>query len=130
MASKERTTTILVFSFNSLEKAWAEAKLYSEREHVTAYIVKRPELFRLFNVKRNGEDLSLMRWTVDTQKDYEFISEIFKKLFNSNNIFYTEDILRVLNENPELLEINSGIQRNEGYQKSIRENGFFSSVRS
>ena len=113
-----------VFLFHSLEKAWEEAKLYSEREHVTAYIVKHPELFRLFNVKRNGEDLSWMRWTVDTQRDYDFIGKIFEKLYNSNNIFHTEDILRVLNENPELLDINSGIQRNEGYQKSIRENGF------
>ncbi len=39
-----------VFSFAALERAWKEARLPSDREHVTAYIVKHPEVFKLFNV--------------------------------------------------------------------------------
>lgn len=108
-----------IFSFYVLKKAWNEAKLPSEREHVTSYIVKHPELFKIVNVKRDGKDLSWMRWTIDTQKDYEFVSEIFKRLYVHNQIFNMEDILRLLNREPALLDINKGISRNEGYQISL-----------
>ena len=108
-----------VFSFQSLEKAWHEARLPSEREHVTAYILKHPELFRQFNVKREGEDLSWMRWTVDTRDDYDFVCKIFELLYHPNEIFHMEDVLALLKENPQLLKINSGILRNEGYKISL-----------
>jgi spore coat polysaccharide biosynthesis protein SpsF (cytidylyltransferase family) len=108
-----------VFSFEVLERAWNEASLPSEREHVTAYIVKHPELFKHFNVRNEGEDLSWMRWTVDTARDYEFVSGIMKKLGKPDDIFHMEDVLRVLKANPELLEINKGINRNEGYAVSL-----------
>lgn len=108
-----------VFSFAALEKAWKEATLLSEREHVTVYIAKHPELFRQFNVRKDGEDLSSMRWTVDTATDYEFMSYIIEKIGRPDEIFYMEDVLKVLKENPELLEINKGINRNEGYIASL-----------
>lgn len=110
-----------VFSFEVLAQAWRDAKLPSEREHVTAYIVKHPELFKLYNVKKDGEDLSWLRWTVDTQRDYEFVSRIFEKIGKTDDIFYMEDVLKVLEENSELTEINAGIPRNEGYRISLRK---------
>ena len=66
-----------IFSFKTLQKAWNEASLPSEREHVTAFIYKHPELFKLFNVEKDGEDISWMRWTVDTEQDLRFIKKIF-----------------------------------------------------
>jgi len=108
-----------IFSFEALEKTWKEAKLPSEREHVTPYIYRHPELFRLFNVKKNGEDLSRMRWTVDTEKDFKFVSMIFSKLYSPKEIFYMEDVVKLLKDNPELLAINRGIPTNEGYRLSL-----------
>ena len=64
-----------IFSFSALEKAWNEAKLPSERENVTAYIVKHPEIFKLYNVEKSGEDLSWMRRQI-----IERCTEIIKKL--------------------------------------------------
>lgn len=112
-----------VFSFSALERAWREAELHSEREHVTSYIYKHPDLFRLCNVKKDGEDLSWMRFTVDTPRDYEFVSEVFEKLGCVHGIFHMDDILKLLKENPELLDINKGISRNEGYQISLLKDG-------
>jgi spore coat polysaccharide biosynthesis protein SpsF (cytidylyltransferase family) len=108
-----------VFSFRTLEKTWHEARLPSEREHVTPYIVKHPELFRHFNVKKEGEDLSWLRLTVDTRDDYDFVCKIFELLYHPNEIFHMEDVLALLKENPQLLKINSGILRNEGYKISL-----------
>ncbi len=39
-----------VFSFLVLEKAWQEAKLKSEKEHVVPYIVNHPEIFKIGNL--------------------------------------------------------------------------------
>lgn len=110
-----------VFSFKSLKKAWYEAKLLSEREHVTAYIIKHPNKFRLFNVKKEGENLSWMRWTVDTQRDLEFIRAVFLTMKCRNGIFYSEDVIDALKNKPDLMKINAGISRNEGYLKSLQK---------
>lgn len=109
-----------VFSFASLKKAWDEAKLASEREHVTPYIWKNPSIFRIGNIE-NDEDISYMRWSVDEQCDLEFLREIYNRLYAKDTLFYMEDVLDLLMKNPELMNINKGIVRNEGYLKSIKE---------
>jgi spore coat polysaccharide biosynthesis protein SpsF (cytidylyltransferase family) len=110
-----------VLSFDVLEKAWRNASLISEREHVTPYIRKHSDLFRINNVA-NEEDLSTYRWTLDQAEDFEFIQKIYKK-FEELNIdeFCIKDIIGLLEKNPELTSINSAIQRNEGYTKSVNE---------
>jgi spore coat polysaccharide biosynthesis protein SpsF len=107
-----------VFRFETLERAWKEARLKSEREHVTVYILKHPELFRLGSVKQE-EDLSSLRWTVDTPRDLEFVRTIYN--YFKNVEFGMYEILQMIKENPECAKINYGQQRNEGYQKSLQE---------
>ena len=106
-------------TFLALERAYTEAKLASEREHVTPFIWKNPSIFRCCNVVYK-EDLSDMRWTLDTEDDYEFAVSVYR-YFKGQEIFYMDDILKVLKEHPELSMINQGHVKNEGYIKSIRE---------
>lgn len=112
-----------VFSFAALEKTWHEARLRSEREHVTAYIHKHPDLFIIGNLTCK-ENLSAQRWTVDEDRDLKFVREVYKRLFVRGRIFYMEDILKLLREHSELSGINKGIERNEGYSKSLREDRY------
>ncbi|MDD5006649.1 MAG: glycosyltransferase family protein [Candidatus Omnitrophica bacterium] len=42
------------------------------------------------------QNLSSLRWTLDTADDFEFIKNIYEKLYKSGQIFYMEDILRCL----------------------------------
>ena len=109
-----------VFSFKALEKAWNQAELLSEREHVTPYITKHPEIFKIKNIE-NSVDLSDLRWCVDQQEDLDFVKEVFKSLYNKDYVFHMEEILELLDKNPDLKKINTGIQRNEGYIKSLKE---------
>ena len=109
-----------VFSFEALKRAHAGATLLSEREHVTPYIWKNPEEFPVAKID-NDEDLSAMRWTVDDPADLVFVTKIFEALYTDGKVFYMDDILEFLKKNPELLKINSGTVRNEGYAKSLRE---------
>lgn len=109
-----------VFSFSILEKAWKEARLASEREHVTPYIWKNPDIFRIDTVE-NEDDLSYMRLVVDDEKDFLMVSEIICNLYKKDEIFHLQEILDFLNRRPELLELNKYTVRNEGYIKSTKE---------
>jgi spore coat polysaccharide biosynthesis protein SpsF (cytidylyltransferase family) len=109
-----------VFSFSALEKAWKEARLKSEREHVTSYMRKHADAFKIINVECE-KDLSGQRWTLDEKKDYELIEHIYKSLYVKNPAFGMEEILGFLAEHPELEAVNRHISRNEGYQKSLKE---------
>lgn len=109
-----------VFRFSALEAAWREARLGSEREHVTPFIYKHPERFRLAQYK-NPVDLSALRWTVDEAADFELVRTIYETLYPGKPNFGTDDILRLLEARPELRTINTQHQRNEGYAKSLRQ---------
>lgn len=102
-----------------LEQAWREARLPSEREHVTAFVYNRPDRFRLGEV-RNDADLSALRWTVDEPSDFVFVSQVYEHLYRTNPAFGMRDILALLERQPSLARINTGITRNEGYLKSLR----------
>lgn len=108
-----------VMTFSSLQRAWQEAKMRSEREHVTPYIYKHPELFTLLNVT-NSEDLSSFRLTLDQEEDYKLIEWIYLNLYKENNLFLMDEILDLLKRHPEKSGINLAIKRNEGLFKSVK----------
>jgi len=108
-----------VMRLECMEAAWREAILPSEREHVTPFIYNHPERFRLGDF-RHETDLSGLRWTVDELRDFEFVSRIYETLYDGNAAFTTADILQLLRDQPQLKLINSGRERNEGYQASLQ----------
>mgnify|MGYP004001692335 CR=1 FL=1 len=112
-----------IFSFIALKQAADKAELKSEREHVTSYIKNNPLKFKLYNYK-NGQNYSNFRWTVDEEKDLEFVRRIYFEM-SPKKIFSMKDILKIVFENPEIQKINSGIMRNEGYMKSLKNDGDF-----
>jgi len=97
-----------VFTFGALEKAWNDTKTAFEREHVTTYFVNHPEIFTQKCVKLN-ENLSHLRWTVDKKQDFEFVKLLYKKL--NKHPFLLKDILKIIQNDPEILEINKKVAR-------------------
>ncbi|MFZ2491222.1 MAG: glycosyltransferase family protein [Thermoanaerobaculia bacterium] len=108
-----------VFSFQALERAWRDAALTSEREHVTPFLWKNTDLFRIDNVT-GARDLSHHRWTVDDAGDLAFVRAVFASMAGRED-FGMAEVLEVLDRHPELRELNSGKLRNEGYAKSLSE---------
>ena len=112
-----------IIKFSALEKAWLEANHSFEREHVTQYIVRHPELFNLQNFESPIGYFGDHRWTVDEPEDFEVVKRIYEH-FNNLQLgmaFGYTDVLRYLNEHPEIRDINKQYTRNEGLAKSIRE---------
>ncbi len=117
-----------VMRFCALEQAWLEAKLPSEREHVTAFIHRRPQRFRLGSLEQEI-DMSALRWTVDKSADFKFVTEIYEALYPDNPAFTTADILALLQARPELVALNATIGRNEGLKKSQAADAAFLAAR-
>jgi len=105
-----------VFSFKALEEAWNEAKKDYEREHVTPYIIDHPDKFKLLNAA-NDIDLSHLRWTLDTKEDFEFIKAVYKRIYPKKQLFLMDDVLELMDKEPELIDINRYIEQKVLYQK-------------
>lgn len=103
-----------LFSFEALERAWKEGKLASEREHVTAYMIKHPDRFRLGLVEAPA-DYSEMKWSVDTEEDLVFVRSVYAKL-GGKGIFSMKDVIPVA---AGLQNRVNGAIVNEGYYRSL-----------
>ena len=106
-----------VFSFEALEKSWNEARLPSEREHVTPYMIKSKTLFKHSNYS-HSENLSHIRCTVDTDFDFRLIEQIISKI-NLRPI-YLSHILELYGKEQSIFEINSHV-KHDGYERSLKE---------
>lgn len=110
-----------VFKFSALKKAWENASLLSEREHVTPYIRnnsgnKGADLFSIISYPCD-QDFSKIRMTVDEPKDFDLITLLINKIgVEKTWLEYTNYII----EN-NLITMNGQIIRNEGFLKSLKE---------
>jgi len=96
-----------VVSFTALQRAWQEAREKHEREHVLPYLYESPGRFKTLTVDHET-DLGSYRWTVDTFEDLEFIQKLFTLLPDTENFTWL-DVLKIVEKNPQLSEINAGV---------------------
>jgi len=108
----------VVLRFSCLAEAWREARLPSQREHVTPFIYNNPRRFRIGSYT-NEVDYSHLRWTVDEAEDFSLVEKIYAALYPGNPQFSSAEILAFIAHNPGILT-NAAIERNEGYAKSLR----------
>lgn len=111
---------IEVFKFSALKRSWQEAKLHSEREHVTLYMKNYSDfngrsLFAALNYDCEV-NYSKIRMTIDEKADYELISILLRNLgSNKTWLDYTNYIIDY-----GLGDVNGMIRRNEGLLKSLK----------
>ncbi len=103
------------FSYSALSTAWKEARSKDDREHVTSFLWRQPNRFRVGSL-RSSEDYSLQRWTVDHQEDLSFVRQVFAALGPNGEHFGMDDVLALLKEQPELNKINAKWIGHEGYE--------------
>lgn len=113
-----------VMKFSALEKAYREARLQSEREHVTPYIRNNGSalggtLFKSYRYPNpkgcfNANDY---RITIDEPEDFEVIKILIEQLGIGRG---WKDYIDYLLDHPEVQAINSKFSYNEGYAKSLK----------
>jgi spore coat polysaccharide biosynthesis protein SpsF len=103
-----RGLDVEIFSRASLERASREADTPGDREHVTAFIYRHPERFRLRNHKA-PTDWSGERWTVDTAEDLALVRAVYDRLYPRNPRFDMHDVLALLDREPDLRGLNAAV---------------------
>lgn len=106
-----RGLDVEVFSFATLEQAWQSDTNPNWREHVTPYMHRQPDVFKLHGVF-NDVDYSHYRWTVDTMEDLAFVRKIYDA-FAGDDTFSWREVLHLLERHPEWQEINRSVQQKE-----------------
>jgi len=110
-----------VFTFHALEKAWNDAVLQTEREHVTPYIRNHSsynggKLFKSGNYDA-PDNYNHIRMTVDEPVDLETVRELIRVMGTDKDwLTYTKYVI----ENADHFA-NQKIIRNEGLLKSIKQ---------
>lgn len=112
-----------VMTFEALEKAWREATRDFEREHTTPYIWEHPEKFSTGNfVWPTGRNWSMShRFTIDYPEDYAFIKAVFDALYPDNPDFSLENILDLLEQRPDIYQINAAYAGVNWYRHHLKE---------
>ena len=99
-----------VLSAALLTEVDREATQGADREHVTLFVWRQPERFRLLNVPF-GKDASDHRWTVDTPEDFELIRRMIEACEDEYGAYRLEDALGIADRHPKWREINENVQQ-------------------
>lgn len=92
-------------TFDALESAGESTHDPYDREHVTPFLYRHPDRFRLGSYTGN-ENWSALRLTVDYPEDLELIRHVYDALYPENAAFTTGDVMRYLDANPNIRAIN------------------------
>jgi spore coat polysaccharide biosynthesis protein SpsF len=112
-----------IMTMACIEKAWKEASRPLELEHTTPYIWENPDKFRIGNVTWPAElDYSMShRFTIDYPEDYLFINKVYEELYPQKANFSCYDILKLLDGQPEIYQINAKYAGVNWYRNHLDE---------
>jgi spore coat polysaccharide biosynthesis protein SpsF len=86
---------------SALRRAAREALDPYEREHVTPYLYRHPEIFAQDFISQAAEEGEL-RWTVDRPDDLAFVREVYAALHADKPAFTSEDVRAFMRGRPDL----------------------------
>lgn len=95
-----------VMRFEALERAWREDTNPAWREHVTPYLYRHPERFRIGGFGCDA-DYTHLRWTLDTPEDATLIRLLFDHF--AGQPFGWRDALAVMEAHPAWQTINAAV---------------------
>jgi spore coat polysaccharide biosynthesis protein SpsF len=128
-----------VCAFEALEHAWQNANQLHQREHVMPYLYQGVEFTHTeplanrewfvdsgttplgwrVGLLNHDPDLGSLRWTVDTPDDLEFVRQVYTH-FGAYEVFGWQQVLALLESNPELAAINAGVEHKSAFDVDQR----------
>ncbi|MEA2619303.1 MAG: spore coat polysaccharide biosynthesis protein SpsF [Chloroflexota bacterium] len=102
-ATYPRGLDVEVVSRAALEQAGREDGDPAWREHVTPYLYRHPESFRLLRVPAD-DDHADQRWSIDTPEDYELVRRIYEAFGHDD--FDWREALAVVEAHPSWSALN------------------------
>jgi len=105
--SYPRGLDVEAFYLETLEKIFRSATSTAAKEHVTAYVMEKPNDFAVHQVTADTDDSDL-RWTVDTDEDLALVRTLFGELDLAKIRPYRE-VVAAVRARPELVAMNAHI---------------------
>ena len=90
-----------VMRSDALLRAAREAADPYEREHVTPYLYRHPEMFAQDFISQTADEGEL-RWTVDRPDDLEFVRAVYGALYPNRPDFSSDDVRAFVRSRPDL----------------------------
>jgi spore coat polysaccharide biosynthesis protein SpsF len=103
-----------VFTFDALERSWREDHDAATREHVTPYIIRHPDVFRIVRLIC-PDSLPPLRLTVDTLDDYNLVFKIYREL--GHRPFGWREVVDLLSERRDWLRLNAHVRQQQIHPK-------------
>lgn len=99
---------VQVFHYKDL--AWVAKNIFDPavREHVSLYFYENPARYRIYHMLAPFMwQAPTYRFMLDYEKDYQFINEIYRRLYpNYGDTFGIHEMMTLLRNEPQLIEIN------------------------
>lgn len=103
-------TYVEIISLKALEKSHASGEGRHRSELCTLYIKENPDKFKTIKWKAGAEiKRPEIRLTVDNPEDLIVVRKIWDSLGNSNTPIPLKEIIKFLDQHPDIKAINSGI---------------------
>jgi spore coat polysaccharide biosynthesis protein SpsF len=106
--SYPRGLDVEAFYLETLERIFDLATSAAAKEHVTAYLMEKPEAFSIHQVRAETDDSDL-RWTVDTEEDLALVRALYAQLGLGKTFVPYREVVAAVRARPELAAINSHI---------------------
>lgn len=90
-----------VFEAKALRIAATETTDPYDREHVTPFLYRRPERFRIAGLEQAADE-GEVRWTVDRPDDLDFVRAVYDGLYAANPAFTSDDVRAFVRSRPDL----------------------------
>ena len=90
-----------VMRADGLLRAAREAVDPYEREHVTPYLYRHPELFAQDFISQAADE-GEVRWTVDRPDDLAFVRDVYAALYPAKPAFTSDDVRAFVRSRPDL----------------------------
>ena len=101
-----------VISVKAFQKLFNYNLDFSLSEYLTYFFTNNDKIFKvkLLDSPKKFESIKY-RLTLDNQDDYEMLEKLIKKIVSFDTNFSHENILKILNNNPAIWQINFNIQQ-------------------
>jgi spore coat polysaccharide biosynthesis protein SpsF len=95
---------IEVFEAEALRAAARESRDPYDREHVTPFLYRNPDRFKIAGQEQDADDGDV-RWTVDTPDDLTFVRAVYDSLYDANPAFTSDDVRAFVRGRPDLIRL-------------------------
>ena len=111
-----------IFTYAALRQAYERADQAFEREHVTPFIYRHPDIFNLFSYE-GRIDQSSYRLGLESAEDYQLLEAIYGELGQESGLFSTQAVINLLIHQPKLARLNAPAARPSTHSGYVERSG-------